>query len=153
MINLELKVPPPVVAVLVALAMRGLWRLGPVLDLPATFRHVAAFMLAATGIATAVSGVIGFRRARTTLRPENPEKTSALVTGGIYRITRNPMYLGLVLVLTAWALALAAPWTLLGPAFFALYIQRFQIRPEERVLAAKFGGAYARYCDEVRRWI
>lgn len=153
MVNLELKVPPPIVAVLVALIMRGLWRLGPVIAIPTTGKIAVAVALAGLGVAIAVSGVIGFRRARTTVLPENPEKTSALVTDGIYRISRNPMYLGLVLVLTAWAVALAAPWALLGPACFALYIRRFQIRPEERVLAAKFGEGFARYCNQVRRWI
>ena len=76
-----------------------------------------------------------------------------LVATGVYSFTRNPMYLGMVLVLLAWTVFLASPWTLAGPALFALYITRFQIVPEERVLAELFGNSFAAYRKRVRRWI
>jgi len=72
---------------------------------------------------------------------------------GIYRFTRNPMYVGLALVLLGWAALLSSPWALLGPLVFVLYINRFQIAPEERVLSAKFGAAYTEYIARVRRWL
>jgi protein-S-isoprenylcysteine O-methyltransferase Ste14 len=77
----------------------------------------------------------------------------SLVTGGIYRYTRNPMYVGLVFVLVGWAAFLASLWTLVGPLACALYLQRFQIEPEERVLGERFGAAYADYAASVRRWL
>ena len=82
-----------------------------------------------------------------------PAKTTSLVAGGVYRFTRNPMYLGLLLVLAGWAVFLsnALAFALL-PAFIA-YIGRFQIAPEERALAAKFGTEYEAYRTEVRRWL
>ena len=82
-----------------------------------------------------------------------PEAASSLVTGGIYRVTRNPMYVGLLFVLVAWAAFLWAPWAMLGPILFVTYMNRFQIRPEERTLMRTFGDDYARYKIAVRRWL
>ena len=76
-----------------------------------------------------------------------------LVTGGIYRVTRNPMYLGLALVLAAWAVFLLNPWSVLGPVVFVPYMTRFQIEPEERALVSLFGQQYTDYRQRVRRWI
>ena len=82
-----------------------------------------------------------------------PQTTSSLVCSGIYRVTRNPMYLGLVFVLVAWAVFLSSAWALLGPMAFALYMNRFQIAPEERVLSSMFGASYSDYLSRVRRWL
>jgi protein-S-isoprenylcysteine O-methyltransferase Ste14 len=78
---------------------------------------------------------------------------SRVVTGGIYRITRNPMYVGLTGLLTMLAVHLAVPLALIGPLGFAFYIHYFQILPEERVLRAKFGPEYEEYCRRMRRWL
>ncbi len=72
---------------------------------------------------------------------------------GIYSITRNPMYLGLLFVLTAWSIFLANPLPFLMLPVFMLYINRFQIAPEERALTALFGSDFAAYQSRVRRWI
>lgn len=141
------------VALLVAGGMWGLARLAPVLDLPAAPRIPAALALALTGLGVTVGGVISFRRAQTTVNPIHPEKTSALVRSGVYAVTRNPMYLGSVLILVAWAVFLSSALALLGPIAFVFYMNRFQIRPEERILASLFGASYAEYCSRVRRWI
>ena len=109
--------------------------------------------LIATGFAVAVSGILRFRRHRTTANPMSPDAASAIVTDGIYRITRNPMYLGFALALTGWALALAHALAALVVPVFVAYITRFQIMPEERALASKFGPAYLEYLTRVRRWI
>jgi protein-S-isoprenylcysteine O-methyltransferase Ste14 len=87
------------------------------------------------------------------VNPLHPEATSSLVITGIYRHTRNPMYVGFAAVLLGWAAYLAAPLALLGPLTFVLYITRFQIIPEERALHAKFGPEFAAYQARVRRWI
>jgi protein-S-isoprenylcysteine O-methyltransferase Ste14 len=98
-------------------------------------------------------GLLAFRAARTTINPMAPQRTRALVTGGVYRITRNPMYVGMALLLSAWAVALGSTWALAGPLGFMLFITRFQIRPEEQALHALFGETYAAYCRRVRRWL
>lgn len=150
---LELKVPPPVVALLVGAAMWGISNVTPVIEIPALIRMIAGIALAIAGIGTAVSGVIAFRRASTTVNPLKPETSSALVTSGVYRLTRNPMYVGLGLALLGWAAYLSSVPALLGLPVFVAYIGRFQIAPEERALAANFGAAFADYQARVRRWV
>ena len=151
--SLELKIPPPAVALIVAVTMWTISLLGEPLAVTAVVRAAVAGIVAVVGGAFSVSGVISFRRARTTVNPTKPQAASSLVTSGVYRLTRNPMYVGLLLVLVAWAIFLSSAWTLAGPPAFLLYITRFQIQPEERVLAAIFGTAYSNYKDKVRRWL
>jgi protein-S-isoprenylcysteine O-methyltransferase Ste14 len=152
MCSLELKVPPPIVALLTGVAMWLVSPLGPSVDLPPRARAVCMGTIAVCGGALALAGSIAFRRARTTINPLRPTNASSLVTSGIYRFTRNPMYLGLFLVLIAWAVRLSTFWVFAGPLFFVVYIRRFQIAPEERALAAKFGKDYTDYTTRVRRW-
>ena len=83
----------------------------------------------------------------------HPDRSAALVAGGIYRSSRNPMYLGFLLLLAAWACWLANPLALAGLPAFVLYLNRFQIAPEERALRARFGDAYDGYARAVRRWL
>ena len=150
---LELKVPPPVVALLIGATMWFVARQPASLQLPLVARLVAFVVIALVGGATALAGDLEFKRARTTINPFKPENSTALVTSGIYRFTRNPMYVGLTLVLLGWAAFLCSVWALLGPVIFVLYIGRFQIAPEERALSAKFGAAYTEYRARVRRWL
>lgn len=150
---LELKIPPPAVALVTALLMWLVSRTIPALDFVFPARRVFAIGLAAIGVATAISGVITFRRARTTVNPLKPESASSLVNWGVYTVTRNPMYLGLLLVLAGWAIFLS---NVLGFALlpaFVLYINRFQITPEERALTSLFGQDFAAYQSRVRRWL
>ena len=150
--SLETKVPPPVVAASAAIIMWGISRLAPQLTMPADIRLAASVAIVVTGIACAASGALIFRRVRTTINPHTPDKTSSLVSSGIYRVTRNPMYLGLLLVLIAWAVFLSSAWALLGVACFVGYMNRFQIAPEERALGKLFGSEYEVYKASVRRW-
>ena len=151
--KLELRIPPPAVALLLAIAMwLAAYALGGLaFTLPG--RRAITIVLAVLGIAISVAGVVSFRRARTTVNPTRPDTASTLVATGIYGFTRNPMYLGLFLVLAGWAAYLANAAALAGPLLFALYIDRFQIVPEERALATKFGAAFDTYRRQTRRWI
>ncbi len=150
---IELKIPPPLVALLVAVAMWGISVATSRFEISAVIRDTVVGAIAMVGVGIAVVGVLAFRRARTTINPLKPEATSSLVTSGVYRFTRNPMYLGLSLVLFAWALFLSAALAFLGPVAFVLYISRFQIVPEERVLSKLFGPVFADYQSKVRRWL
>jgi protein-S-isoprenylcysteine O-methyltransferase Ste14 len=112
-----------------------------------------ALGLGAAGLVLDAAALAAFVRARTTVNPLRPEKSSALVRSGAYRLSRNPMYLGLALLLAGWAIWLANALALaLLPAFVA-WLDRFQIRPEERALAARFGAEYEAYRARVRRWL
>jgi protein-S-isoprenylcysteine O-methyltransferase Ste14 len=151
--GLEVRIPPPAVALVTGLLMWLVSRTIPALDFVFPARRVFAIGLAAIGVATAISGVITFRRARTTVNPLKPESASSLVNWGIYSVTRNPMYLGLLLVLTGWAIFLS---NLLGFLFlpaFVVYINSFQIAPEERALTSLFGQEFTAYRSRVRRWL
>lgn len=152
MVALEHKIPPPVVAVLVAAAMWGVSSLQPSLPLAPAVRQFAAAALAIVGVAFDLLGLFAFRHSKTTINPLEPSKAATPVTGGVYRVTRNPMYVGLALLLSAWAVHLSMLWPFLGPVLFVRYITRFQIAPEERVMRRKFGKAYAAYAARVRRW-
>lgn len=151
--RLEHKIPPPVVFLAVAIAMWGLAHALPRIAVADPLRYgLASVLFVAAGFFGAPA-IAAFRRARTTIDPVRIEGASSLVTGGIYRRSRNPMYVGLALLLTCCAVWLAVPWLLLGPAAFVAYVTRFQILPEERALQAKFGEDYARYRSTVRRWL
>jgi protein-S-isoprenylcysteine O-methyltransferase Ste14 len=87
------------------------------------------------------------------VNPMTPEASSALVVAGIFRWTRNPMYLGMLVVLIAWALWLSNALAFIVLPLFVAYLNRFQILPEERALQARFGAEFERYCRSVRRWL
>jgi protein-S-isoprenylcysteine O-methyltransferase Ste14 len=151
--TLEKKIPPPVVGALVAAAMWSVSALGPQLSIASAPRNSAIAILVLAGLAFDLLGLLAFRASRTTVNPLKPERTSALVTDGVYRVTRNPMYVGMALLLLAWAVHLSALLPFAGPVVFAFYITRFQIQPEERVLLGLFGDRYSAYAARVRRWL
>ena len=151
--SLELKIPPPVVGLACAATMWFLSSVTPTLDIPSATRIAGSIVIALIGAAFDLAGLARFLRAKTTVNPLKPAKTTALVTSGVYRITRNPMYVGMLLLLMAWALFLAAPLAIAGPLLFFAWIDRFQIAPEERVLERLFGDDYAAYRQQVRRWL
>ena len=149
---LELRIQPGIVAFAIALAMRMLSRESG--SSPSRSEHFWILLSCSVlGIVIGSAALYTFRRAGTTIHAERPNRTTKLVTIGVYRYSRNPMYLGLAVLLIAWAIALSNPWSLWGPAVFVVYITRFQILPEERVLTRTFGAAYAEYRRSVRRWI
>ena len=151
--RLELKLPPVAVFLVAGALMWLAARAGPALRIRLPALHWAAGVAALVGIAMGALAVISFRRAGTTISPTKPTSTSALVVSGIYRWTRNPMYLGLLFFLIGWALILANPLSLLGLLVFAAYMTRFQIIPEEKALASLFGSEFAAYQSRVRRWL
>jgi protein-S-isoprenylcysteine O-methyltransferase Ste14 len=128
-------------------------RLSPALSVFIPGRLGMALALAAAGAAVALAGVSEFRRVRTTVNPLRPEQASALVTSGIFRWTRNPMYLGLAIVLLGWAAWLAHPLAGLGVPAFVAWMNQSQISREESALEGLFGEAFARYRTQVRRWL
>ena len=151
--GLELKIPPLLV-VLAAAALMWLapWA-APAFGFDVPHRRAIALALAIAGGITAASGVVSFRRARTTVNPMNPASATSLVVSGIYRRTRNPMYLGFLLGLVGWAVFVANALAFLVLPAFVLYMNRFQIRPEEAALTSRFGSDFVSYKARVRRWL
>jgi protein-S-isoprenylcysteine O-methyltransferase Ste14 len=151
--QLETRVPAPVVALLLGALMKLYALLAPVpIDTSPLWAEVG-IRLSQLSAALALVAFASFRVARTTINPLDPARASTLVTGGIFRLSRNPMYLSLLLLLVAYAVRLDSWVEWLGPVLFAVYVTRFQIIPEERILAVKFGEAYAAYRNRTRRWL
>jgi protein-S-isoprenylcysteine O-methyltransferase Ste14 len=125
----------------------------PGMALPDGVRFGAVAVLLVFAGLMAGRAIRAFARVGTTINPVNIDAASILVTSGVYRISRNPMYVGLTSVLAALGVGLASGWALVGPVLFVLFITRFQIIPEERVMQAKIGSGYSAYRDSVRRWL
>ena len=152
MSSLESRVPPPMVVLVMAVLMWLISRATPLLHFDVPAHKWVAAVLVSVGFVTGMSGVMTFLNAKTTVNPMTPH-ASSMVTWGIYALSRNPMYLGGLVMLLGWAVFLsnALAFSLL-PAY-VLYINRFQIAPEERALAALFGQSYTAYQVRVRRWL
>lgn len=150
---MKLLIPPPLVALACAVSMWGIaawleaWRF----EFP--LQTVLGYALVAIGVGIDLWAVFAFRRARTTVTPLSPQKASSLVVTGLYRFTRNPMYLGLLLVLTGIAVLLGCIANVAVLAGFVAYITAFQIKPEEEKLSQIFGDSYLSYRQRVRRWM
>jgi len=151
--TLELKIPPLPLAVGFGIVMWAIDRWLPLNADRSLVRTVIALVTFGLAVIIVVTAVIGFRRARTTVDPFHPETASNIVTTGIYRVTRNPMYLGFLLALIALAVFLGHVVSAALPLIFIVYMNRFQIEPEERALLARFGASYEAYLRSVRRWI
>ena len=150
---LENKLPPPFLTLALGAGMWGLARCLPATPIDPRLHVLLTLAAGTVALIFGAGGILAFRLAHTTINPVQIDQASRVVTGGVFRYTRNPMNVGLTALLTAWAFWLAVPWTLLGPLIFALFIHRFQILPEERVMTAKFGGEYEDYRQRVRRWL
>ncbi len=145
--------PPPVIMVITA-ALMWLTSRTPTLSftgLPGqTAMAIGVFLI---GMLLIIVAALQFYRSGTTISPIKPESSEYLITSGIYRLSRNPIYLGDLLMLLAWAIYLGAAVNLAWLALFLWYTTQFQIMREERALVEIFGQAYRDYCARVRRWL
>ena len=150
---LELKIPPVAQFLVLAALMWLFAKHLPALSVEIPVRRILAVLFFCLGGIVAVPAVATFRSSGTTVDPRSPEKVTRLVVSGVYRYSRNPMYLGLLFLLIAWALYLS---NLLGfvllPAF-VVCMNRLQIRLEEEVMERRFGDEFRAYRESVRRWI
>jgi len=150
---LELKIPPPAVALIFGVLMWLASKTVTPVELPLFVRVSVAVVIACAGLVFGVGGMRSFVRAKTTMNPVKPSATSSLVTVGVFRVTRNPMYLSLLLYLLAWSVYLSSWLAVLFLPVFVVYITQFQVKPEERTLSSLFGAEYIAYKERVRRWL
>ncbi len=150
---LEHKIPPPIVALTTLVGVYWSSQASSLSSLAIDAPLWLSITTAVLGLGIMLSGALEFRKAKTTVNPLNPEQASELVVSGIFKVTRNPMYLGMSLIIIAASLALGNLIGLVWMMGFMLYIQVFQIKPEERAMHKLFGDSFNDYCQRVRRWI
>jgi protein-S-isoprenylcysteine O-methyltransferase Ste14 len=146
-------IPPPLWALIFAVLMWAVNRYCPLLSVIRDPWNQSGWFVMSAAAITPIAALNEFRRAHTTVDPHKPETASTLVTSGVYSWTRNPMYLGLSVLLLGWAIKLGTLSSLAGPLLFMPLIQHVQIRPEEQALRTRFGSDYDRYCERVNRWL
>ena len=151
--SLELRVPPVVVTVVSGFLGLLLAEAFPGLNVRSLAQAWLASGFAVLGLVCSALGIVGFRRAHTTVNPMTPGAATVLVGSGIYGITRNPMYVGFLCLLLAELAWLGSPVALVVAPGFVLFLNRFQITPEERALRERFGAEYLEYATRVRRWL
>lgn len=148
---MALKIPPPLLMLMAALLMTGLAQIDPLAVFYLPYRGSVCAALSLTAFGFAFTAIRQFLQVRTTITPIAPHKASELVISGAFRITRNPMYVGLVLLLAALALFLGSWLAITVLPLFIAYLTAFQILPEEKALTEKFGAPYLAYQQRVRR--
>ena len=147
------RIPPLALTVIMILLMSLIaWQM-PQFSFMLPHNTLVALCVAFIGAVISVAGVVSFRTADTTVNPNKPHQASTLVVRGIYRYSRNPMYLGFMYFLLAWGVFLAHLLSLLFPLGFVVYMNRFQIPLEEEALEEKFGEEFILYKNRVRRWL
>ncbi len=151
--TLSLKIPPPVQAIIFGVLMWVVARQVTGGQIQFELQLPVAILIAVAGVALVVTSILEFRRASTTIDPFHPEEASNLVDSGVFRFSRNPMYVSLLLVLIGWFVWLGSLYSLAVLALFVSYITVFQIKPEEAAMKSLFGEKYDQYCSKVRRWI
>ncbi len=149
---MKLKILPPLVMVIFGCFMYLVDRFLPVGEFDFFGRREMSYILLAVGFLLIIVAVFQFIKANTTTDPLHPEKAKHLITGGVFKYTRNPMYLGMLLFLIAFGLHLGNAFNTLLAAGYVYYMNHFQIKREETVLIEQFGKAYLLYLKAVRRW-
>ena len=149
---LKLKIPPPIYLLFSAGIMWLLDNYLPIIELISTPWNKMGFLFVIIGLSSDGMSLMQFFRAHTTMNPLHPENAEHLVTTGMYRFTRNPMYIGLLSLLIGWALLLGSLSPFIMLPIFMTIMTRQQIIPEERILQQKFGQQYSEYRSSVRRW-
>ena len=146
--SLDTKIPPPIVTIII-LSIIYLFDVNEY----NLNTDIISIVILFIGIIFIISAVIQFVDRKTTVNPTKPYKTTTLVITGTYKITRNPMYLGMLLIIISFAFYKTSIISLILIPIFIFYINKFQIEPEEYEMRKKFGKEYEDYCKKVDRWI
>ena len=150
MMNLETKIPPPIVATISGVIISAS---STTID-PFEFYgdKLIAMVVLILSFSLIVISIRKFNQAKTSINPMNPKAATKLLSTGIYAVSRNPMYLGLVGILCGISIILGSWFSFLVIPIFVFYINKYQIIPEERAMKTLFKDEYLSYCDEVKRW-
>lgn len=150
--QMSLKIPPLGQGIIAIVLIWLFDRYVPLYHIKYVYQGIVASILIGIGVIVAISGIVSFIKLRTTVDPRYPEKASELVIIGVYKYSRNPMYLGILLIITGMAFYLGALSNIFVVGSFVAFINKYQIVPEEVALQDKFGESYTHYAQNVRRW-
>ena len=148
---METKIPPPIVTLTFGLSIYFSREMFPAIEIQHSL-YLGIFLLI-SGFFILVSAVRLFRKDKTTVNPLSPEQATTLVTDGIFKYSRNPMYLGMAIVLSSIAVFFNLLGGIILIALFCAYITKFQILPEERAMRDLFSDDFDKYSKVTRRWI
>ncbi|MDR6990169.1 isoprenylcysteine carboxylmethyltransferase family protein [Luteimonas sp. 3794] len=151
--TLDAKIPPPVILLFLGVLASAAAFYIPAFTFDLPYSELFAGALALAGLGLNIYPKFTFNQVGTTVNPLKPDSTVHLVTSGVYRYTRNPMYLGHSMILLGWSLYLQSMIAILVVPVFIIFVSRFQIRPEERYLSTRFPDDYAAFCKRVPRWL
>ena len=151
--SLENRIPPPIVLLIALALIYCVSRFDDLIIFSDALSLNLSIGLFVLGLCIMLAGVVSFRKAATTVNPLKPESASSLVNSGVYRFTRNPMYLGMVFIAFAGVVKSSSVLSVLVVLGFYLFITRYQILPEERAMLKLFGDQFVKYQQRVRRWI
>jgi len=149
--SLETKIPPLIVVLFFLVLIFFLRNLLQVFTF--TFQIYVSFFFLCLATAFFSTGIIEFRKYKTTLNPLIPEESSALLTKGVFKFSRNPIYLALLNLLICFSIYLGSFFGLIILPLFVIYMNQFQIKPEEKAMLKLYGKEFENYCSKVRRWI
>ena len=145
------KIPPPLVVLILVISTFFSSKKIDLIQIP--FQSLISILILSVGILILLNPVLKFKKSKTTINPIKFKKVNKLVTSGIYKYSRNPMYLGLLMIVISTSIFYLNIYSILTPLFFYLWINRFQIKREEVFLTKKFGEDYLSYKKKTRRWI
>ena len=145
------KIPPPLVVLILVISTFFSSKTIDLIQIP--FQTLISIFIFSIGILILINPVLKFKKSKTTINPIKFKKVNKLVTSGIYKYSRNPMYLGLLMIVISSSIFYLNIYSILTPLFFYLWINRFQIKREEVFLTEKFGEDYLSYKKKTRRWI
>jgi protein-S-isoprenylcysteine O-methyltransferase Ste14 len=148
---MEAKIPPPVVTLVFGLSIYFSREIFQAVEIK--YSSYIGILLLVLGLAILISAVRLFRKDKTTVNPLNPEQATKLVTDGIFKYSRNPMYLGMVFILSSMAVFFNLIGGIILIALFCIYITKFQIIPEEKAMSNLFSQDFNKYKQATRRWI
>ena len=145
------KIPPPIVTFICGLAIyfsKSFFN-----QFFSYSNNIISLFLLILGLLVFLSAVKSFRRQKTTVNPLEPRQASSLVTSGIFKFSRNPMYLGMLIILLSMAFKFNLIGGMITSIFFYIFITKFQIIPEEAAMDELFGNEFIDYCKKTKRWI
>ena len=146
-----IKIPPPLIVLTLIISIYFSSKRIDLIIIP--FQLEISFFILSLGILIFINPVLKFIKSKTTINPIQFEETNRLVTSGIFKYSRNPMYLGMLMIIISTSIFYLNIYSILTPFLFVFWINKFQIKREEIFLTEKFGKEYLSYKNKTRRWL